>query len=131
MSPSREMEEKAKKLLYKAGEEGVLQSELWKELGASSREGSRLALKFEEDGVVDREKELNDGRWTYRLYYKKKPVTLTSIEDCPCLVCPDIDKCFVGGGRDPYTCLYLSSWIDPRMEQIPRLPEDLGETEGE
>jgi hypothetical protein len=40
------LEQKALKLVYDAGEKGILQSELWKELGVSSREGSRMAKKF-------------------------------------------------------------------------------------
>jgi hypothetical protein len=42
------LEQKALKLVFDAGDKGILQSELWKELGVSSREGSKMAKKFEE-----------------------------------------------------------------------------------
>ena len=110
-------EQKALKLIFEAGEEGLLQSELWKLLDISSREGSRMAKKFEEKEQVSREKVLNNGRWTYKLFSKKEVVTLDSVEGCPCLICPEVDKCFKGGSTDPTTCLDLTAWIDPRIEQ--------------
>jgi len=121
------LEERAKQLIFDAGREGILQSDLWKNLDASSRDGSRIAIKFEEKGIITREKELSDGRWTYRLKYLKDPVTLDSIDGCPCMVCPDIEKCFVGGSRDPLLCPYMTAWIDPRINDFPRLEEVLAE----
>jgi hypothetical protein len=114
--PSREnTEQKALKLIFEARENGIFQSELWKTLKVSSREGSRIAKKFEEKGKLVRIKELKKGRWTYKLYYKKEPVTLESISGCPCLICPEMDKCFRGGTHDPTICLDLTYWIDPRI----------------
>jgi hypothetical protein len=115
------LEEKAKKLICEAGKKGVLQSELWKKLSVSSREGSRLAKKFEEKGIIKREKELGDGRWTYRMYFLDEPVTLDSVDGCPCMVCIDLEKCYVGGNRDPLLCHYLTAWIDPRISEEPEL----------
>jgi predicted transcriptional regulator len=109
------LEQKALNLVYDAGDKGILQSELWKELGVSSREGSRMAKKFEEKDKVVREKVLNDGRWTYKLYSKKEPVTLDSVKGCPCLICDEVDKCFRGGTRDPVYCMALTAWVDPRI----------------
>jgi predicted transcriptional regulator len=109
------LEQKALKLVYDAGDKGILQSELWKELGVSSREGSRMAKKFEEKDKVVREKVLNEGRWTYKLFSKKEPVTLDSVKGCPCLICDEVDKCFRGGTRDPVYCMALTAWVDPRI----------------
>lgn len=109
------LEQKALKLVYDAGGKGILQSELWKELGVSSREGSRMAKKFEEKGKVIRSKVLNGGRWTYKLFSKKEPVTLDSVKGCPCLICDEVDKCFRGGTRDPVYCMALTAWVDPRV----------------
>ena len=115
--PSKEkVEQKALKLIIDVGDDGILQSELWKELDVSSREGSRLAKKFEEKGQVIREKVLNEGRGTYKLYVTKEPVTLESVAGCPCLICPEIDKCFRGGTKNPNICLDLTAWIDPRLK---------------
>jgi len=110
------LEQKALKLVLDAGDKGILQSDLWKELGVSSREGSRMAKKFEEKDKVIREKVLKDGRWTYKLYNKREPVTLDSVKGCPCLICDELDKCFRGGTRDPVYCMALTAWIDPRIE---------------
>ncbi|MBT5642404.1 transcription factor TFIIIC, partial [Candidatus Bathyarchaeota archaeon] len=72
MAPkNNKAEQKALKLIFDTGEEGLLQSELWKLLDVSSREGSRMAKKFEEKGRVLREKVLNNGRWTYKIFSKK------------------------------------------------------------
>ncbi len=75
--------------------------------------------KFEEKGTVYREKALNNSRWTYKIFSTKKFVTLDSIENCPCLICPEVDRCFMGGQKDPTTCLDLTAWVDPRIEPLP------------
>jgi DNA-binding Lrp family transcriptional regulator len=110
------LEQKALKLIIDRGEEGLFQSELWKELGVSSREGSRIARKFAEKGKIERIRLLNNGRWTYKLYSRKVPVTLDSVKGCPCLICSEVDKCFRGGSIDPVYCQKLTSWIDPRIQ---------------
>ena len=113
---SSKVEKKALQLIIKAGEEGLFQTELWKLLDISSREASRIAKKFEEKDRVFREKVLNNGRWTFKIYSTKKFATLDSIKSCPCLNCPDIERCFMGGQKDPTTCLELTAWVDPRIE---------------
>src|SRR5437016_13477748 len=55
------------KLVVERGRDGGLQSEIWKELGLTSRDGSRLAIRVEERGMIRRVSVLDDGRWTYRL----------------------------------------------------------------
>src|SRR3972149_10670716 len=93
MPKRNDLEQKALHAVVNTGFEGVLQSELWRQLGASSREGSRIALKLEDKGLIRREKELQEGRWTYRLFPKRKPASIESIVDCPCLMCPDNPRC--------------------------------------
>jgi len=117
--PSRNnnLERKALQLIFSVEKEGLLQSEMWKKLGVSSREGSRLALKFEEKGVIERRKVLHEGRWTYKLYSKRKFVTLDSIKDCPCMPCDEIDKCFSSGSKSPINCSQLTEWIDPCISE--------------
>jgi len=114
----REVERKALKLILEAGKEGVLQSELWKLLDISNREASRIAIKFVEKGKVCREKVLYNGRWTYKIFSMEEYVTINSIEGCPCIVCADVESCYTGGKKDLRTCLGLTAWIDPRVEQI-------------
>ena len=90
---------------------GMLQSELWKKLKLSSRDGSRLALKLEKLGMITREKILEKGRWTYKLIIKKIPVTLKSIVGAPCLVCPVESKCTIDGEVSPRTCQLIEDWV--------------------
>ena len=116
---NNKVEKKALKLIIDAGDEGLFQTELWKLLDISSREASRIAKKFEEKDRVFREKVLNNGRWTFKIYSTKVFGTLDSIEGCPCLICPDVDRCFRGGTKDPRTCLELTAWVDPRIEPLP------------
>jgi hypothetical protein len=117
MSSKRKNEQRALKLIIEAGEKGLFQSELWKLLKVSSREGSRVAKKLEEKGKIVRERTLNNGRWTFKLFFQSIPVTLESVNECPCLICSDVDKCFRGGNKDPNLCLDLTAWIDPRIKQ--------------
>jgi len=91
--------------------QGVLQSELWRKLGASSREGSRIALKLENKGLVRRERELRSGRWTYRLFPKRQPPSIGSIMECPCLMCSNDSRCGAFGSVSPIVCATLTDWI--------------------
>jgi hypothetical protein len=112
MMPKRnDLEQKALHFVINTGHKGVLQSELWRELGASSREGSRVAIKLEEKGLVRREKELQGGRWTYRLFPKRLPPSIESIADCPCLLCQDNARCDPTTAISPKTCPKLTEWI--------------------
>ena len=117
-SKKSRIERQALKIIIDAGDEGLFQTELWKLLDVSSREASRIAKKFEENDRVFREKVLNNGRWTFKIYSTKEYVTIDSIKDCPCLLCPDVDKCFRGGKKDPTICLELTAWLDPRIEPL-------------
>ncbi len=106
-----DLEQRALQLIFHS-EEGILQSEMWKKLGVSSREGSRLALKFEEKGVINRVKVLHGGRWTYKIYSKRQPVSIESLMGCPCLMCDEIEKCAPHGASSPINCTDLSRWIE-------------------
>jgi predicted transcriptional regulator len=110
--PKRDaLEYKALHFIVNMGSQGVLQSDLWRKLGASSREGSRIALKLENKGLIKREKELFGGRWTYRLYSKRMPVSINSIIDCPCLMCANDARCGAWGTISPNECERLTAWV--------------------
>ena len=98
-------------ILAEKESEGMLQSELWKKLKLTSRDGSRLALKLERMGTIYREKLLEKGRWTYKLILKKTPISTQSIENAPCLVCPVEQKCSVDGEISPRTCQLIEDWV--------------------
>jgi hypothetical protein len=111
MPKRNDLEQKAFQFIINTGYEGVLQSELWRKLGASSREGSRIALKLENKGLIRREREIRDGRWTYRLYPKRLPASIESIADCPCLMCPDNPRCDPSSSISPQNCEKLTEWL--------------------
>jgi len=116
MPKRNDLEQKALQSITNTGNEGVLQSDLWRKLGASSREGSRIALKLEKRGLIHRKRELCDGRWTYRLYPKRLPASINSIADCPCLMCPDSPRCGSSGAITPQGCEKLTEWLLNRIK---------------
>ena len=98
-------------LVAKRGDNGIFQSDLWKKLKLSSRDGSRLALKLERHHLIKREKILENGRWTYKLKIAHVPVTTQSIESAPCLICPVETKCTLDGEVSPRTCPLIEQWV--------------------
>lgn len=106
-----DLEYRALHLVEKIGNPGVLQSDLWRQLGASSREGSRIALKLNTKGLIRRERELFEGRWTYRLFPKREPISINSIAECPCLMCINHERCTAFGVISPQKCEHLTEWI--------------------
>ncbi len=111
MPKRNDLEHKALQFVMNTGPEGVLQSDLWRQLGASSREGSRISIKLENKSLIRREKELRDGRWTYRLFPKRMPTSIDCIVSCPCLMCPDDPRCDPSGAISPQDCERLTEWL--------------------
>src|SRR6267143_6351141 len=99
------------KLVVERGRDGVLQSEIWKELGLTSRDGSRLAIRLEKRGMIRRVKVLDDGRWTYKLTPLRLPANISSMESAPCIVCPVESKCSVTTDINPLTCPLIGPWV--------------------
>ena len=77
--------------LIQSKPEGVLQSELWKELGVDSRKCSRIVKKLEESGLIERVEFKKEGIKTYLLRAKQQPVhpedLLAGDELIPCIAC--------------------------------------------
>ena len=112
------------KLVVERGRDGVLQSEIWKELGLTSRDGSRLAIRLERRGLIGRVKVLEDGRWTYKLTPLRFPTDMASIEKAPCIICQYESKCSVDGEISPYVCPWIGPWVieEARLATAP-LPQ--------
>jgi len=104
-------------ILAERESEGMFQSELWKKLKLTSRDGSRLSLKLERMGTIYREKLLEKGRWTYKLILKKTPISTQSIENAPCLVCPVEQKCSLEGEISPRNCQFIEDWVIAEMKK--------------
>jgi DNA-binding MarR family transcriptional regulator len=98
-------------ILAERESDGMFQSELWKKLKLSGRDGSRLSLKLERMGTITREKLLENDRWTYKLILKKTPISTQSIENAPCLVCTVEQKCTLDGEISPRTCQLIEDWV--------------------
>jgi hypothetical protein len=111
------LEYKVLQIIKESGSQGILQSQLWKRIGATSREGSRISLKLEKAGLIERIRELHDGKWTYKLIAKKRIVSLDSVIDIPCIFCLQQDKCDVEGSISPTTCKRLSEWLEKESHQ--------------
>ena len=106
------------KLVVERGKDGVLQSEIWKELGLTSRDGSRLAIRLERRGLIGRVKVLEEGRWTYKLTPLRFPTDMASIEKAPCIVCQFESKCAVDGEIGPYNCPWIGPWSIKEFREL-------------
>ena len=77
--------------LIQSNDEGILQSDLWKELGVDSRKCSRIVKKLEEGGLIERIGFKKDGINTYLLRCRQMPVNpcdlLAGDELIPCICC--------------------------------------------
>jgi hypothetical protein len=102
---------RALKLIVERGEEGILQRDIWQQLDATSRQGSRIALHLEESKLIKRVPELFNRRWTYRIFIAKQPVNIDALLDVPCMICEDIENCDVGLGISAQDCDTLTQWL--------------------
>jgi hypothetical protein len=102
---------KSFRIIINNGKDGILQSQLWKELDLTSRDGSRVAIRLEKRSLIKREKILKNGRWTYKLFAVKLPVGTQTIEEAPCLTCPVEHMCSVDAYYSPNSCNLIENWI--------------------
>lgn len=120
---------------------GVLQSDLWKELGIDSRKCSRIISKLEADGKIKRTWETVKGTRTYRISYlaqkKEAPKKSYSFDMimaegnvAPCVGCTY--EC------EPDYCPDLGNWIEllakdeiSRAKKAKEEPEPIEEVEEE
>lgn len=112
---------KSIRIITNNGKDGILQSNLWKELEITSRNGSRLALKLEKQSLIKREKILEKGRWTYKLVPIKIPVDIESIDKAPCLMCPVEHMCSEDGSYSPNNCNLIQDWLISSIESLSQL----------
>ena len=101
-------------LLLDKEEKGMLQTDVWKKLKLSTKDGSRLSLKMEKMGYITRQKILMNGRWTYTLFIEKAPISFESITDAPCLTCTVEQKCSLENELpepSPRNCELIEKWV--------------------
>jgi hypothetical protein len=96
----------------------MLQSNLWKELDITSRDGSRLAVRLEKQSLIKREKILEKGRWTYKLLPIELNVDIVSIDKAPCLMCPVEHMCSEDGSYSPNNCNLIQDWLLSTVDSL-------------
>jgi DNA-binding Lrp family transcriptional regulator len=104
---------KALEVISSAGSQGILQSDLWRALNVSSREGSRIALTLEKRGLIIREPVYRGRTKTFKLIAVSSDIkiSLDAIDDCPCFSCVNLSRC---GSRQPISpekCEDLTRWL--------------------
>jgi hypothetical protein len=109
---------KSFKIITQDGKHGILQSNLWKQLEITGRDGSRLALRLEKQSLIKREKILEKGRWTYKLLPIELPVNIVSIDKAPCLMCPVEHMCSEEGSYSPNNCNLIQDWLLSAVDSI-------------
>ncbi len=105
-------------IVMELADEGILQSELWKRAKADSREGSRAILRLEKKGLIERRKELHDGRWTYRVFARRRYSTIDSIIDVPCAFCDLEGRCPQSWILNPNKCENLTKWLEAEAAKL-------------
>jgi hypothetical protein len=109
---------KSFKIITHNGKNGMLQSNLWKELDITSRDGSRLAVRLEKQSLIKREKILEKGRWTYKLLPIELHADIVSIDKAPCLMCPVEHMCSEDGSYSPNNCNLIQDWLLSTVDSI-------------
>ncbi|KUG20434.1 MAG: winged helix-turn-helix transcriptional regulator [Methanomicrobiaceae archaeon] len=93
--------------LIQSHRQGILQSELWKQLNIDSRKCSRIVKRLLDAGQIERIEFRNEGIKTYLLRAKKKAadpsLILAGCEILPCIRCEL--ECI------PEECPLLLDWI--------------------
>lgn len=127
---------RAEDIIYKelVGKPGSVfyQNELCKKLGLNSKTVSKVLKKFEEKGIVKREKAYRSGKITYRITLLKrredielesqvtttiaKP-TLDAFIEIPCFSCIYMDSCYEGGYHEPKSCPWIRKWLEDSVKQ--------------
>ena len=91
---------KSFKIITQDGKHGILQSNLWKQLEITGRDGSRLALRLEKQSLIKREKILEEGRrWT-------------------CLMCTVEHMCSEEGSYSPNNCNLIQDWLLSAVDSL-------------
>jgi hypothetical protein len=127
--------DKTFKAIVSNGKDGILQSSLWKELDITSRDGSRAAIRLEKRSLIRREKILQDGRWTYKLFAVRLPVDIQCIDHVPCLTCPVEHMCSIDSTYSPNNCNLIEDWTllsfenSNKLRQQPLKEHDLQQNE--
>ncbi|WP_101296127.1 helix-turn-helix transcriptional regulator [Halegenticoccus soli] len=98
-----ETEQAGLELIY--DQNGIYQSEFWKELDISSRQGSRIVTTLLDEELIKREETAYNGRVTYFLTPTAK------LLDFSLLMAGDLISPFIGESETNPQSAEFSSWI--------------------
>jgi len=106
-------------IIQQYGGNGILQTALWRRLGLDSRKGSRQVLNLERRGFVERRRELSKGRWTFRIFPRRRTATVDTIASIPCVSCDDDYRGMCPTHTvNPATCSRLTHWVIDLGQEI-------------
>lgn len=108
----------------------LIQSEIPKHTGLDSRVVSKHLMKLERMGLIKREELTYKGRRTFRIIPNIEKISeiiknrtpssprglYEEVKDLPCITCPNINRCFVGGFYNPEFCLSLTEYLAKKSE---------------
>lgn len=92
--------------MIKSSDGGILQRDIWENLGIDSKKCSRIVMDLEREGLIRREWEKLGGTRSYRIFYRfttQYDFLFANGQISPCIGC--FEEC------DPEDCEDLDSWI--------------------
>jgi len=116
----RRIEKEIINLVKNAGDEGIIQRELWKKIGLDSRRGIKILRRLEQQGIISRTEIIYKGRKTYILkpasMMKAQIVIPEFLDDVPCMFCPNLSRC-ESGAQSIADCEILNKWIEEKKKR--------------
>lgn len=105
-------------MLRNSGE--LIQSRLPKQLNVNAKTISKVLKTLEKNGVIKREKYIEDGKVTYKIFLVKKEqkIGLDDISWAPCTTCPNLERCGRGQPISPENCEKLTIAIKMEYQRL-------------
>lgn len=111
------MESSAITLLKEAGKQGLLLTELARQLKQSEAMVQKVLESLASQGQVRKVEENHDGKPVIRIFWQGDgEFEWDTLEGCPCFACSDIDQCGAGQPTSPLICVKLDKWIKERLD---------------
>ncbi|MCS7098631.1 MAG: MarR family transcriptional regulator [Candidatus Methanomethyliaceae archaeon] len=115
---SESLVDKVLSMLQNSGE--LIQSRLPKLLGVDAKTISKTLKLLERNGVIRREKFVDEGKITYKIYLVKREqgIELNDISWAPCTTCPNLERCGRGQPISPESCEKLTIAIKIEHQKL-------------
>lgn len=98
----------------------LIQSRLPKLLGVDSKAISKALKVLERNGIIRKEKFVDEGKVTYKIHLVKKEqgIELNDISWTPCITCPNLERCGRGQPISPENCEKLTIAIKIEYQKL-------------